>query len=187
MGFKKGMTRTSAARKARKENHKSSGTRSFLPTHDPAPQALDAPPTLSKRESVAVKRIQIENRLRESKKRKRASSLTSETSRKRPRSDIALMRSAEPAILNLEQKWHAVALFMEERGLGEGHVSNAKASAIGKMFGVTGETLRNWTHLVEEGHSLLRNDGSGYFLIFFLSPFHFLLILDSPLLTEVSF
>ncbi len=112
MEFKKGKTRTRAARKARKENHTRSETRSFLPTLDPGPQALDAPPTLSKRDIVAAKRIQIVE-TGEAKKRKRVLSLTSEASRK----DLevrALMRNSESAILNLEQKWHDVALFMEK-------------------------------------------------------------------------
>ncbi len=87
--------------------------------------------------------------------------MTQETSRKRPRADIQYLRSAEPAVLLLEEKWHAVSLFTEARGEGKGHVSNETTNEIGRRFGATGETVRVWATKAEQGQSLMRNDGSG--------------------------
>jgi hypothetical protein len=72
------------------------------------------------------------------------------------------LRSAEPAILKLEEKWHAVSLLTEAREKGNGHVSNELASEIGKKFDVTGDTVRVWAARAEQGQYLMRNDGSGY-------------------------
>jgi hypothetical protein len=156
--------RVKAANTARSKTKSNTGPRAYLPAHDPAPKAIDASPAESKRQTKEVVRLEKFERLKVSKKRKRTSSLTNETSRKRPRADIQILRAAEPAVLQLEGKWHAVSLFTEARGIGNGHVSNEATNEIGRRFGVTGETVRVWATKAEQGQSLVRNDGSGYYL-----------------------
>jgi type IV secretory pathway VirB10-like protein len=162
MPVNKNKKRTKKALKQRSKVRNHTGPRAYLPALDPAPKAIDGPPEANKRQAKAISRLQEFDKLRISKKRKRnENAIVDETSRKRPRSDIASMRFAEPAILKLEERWHAVASFTEQRGKGGGKVTNEIANEIGARFQVTGETVRNWAKKADLGESLMRNDGSG--------------------------
>ncbi len=159
MPLSKRARQTQAAKLKRMATKTNTGPRAYLPVTDPAPKPIDAQPINGIRIPAPVDRL---NLTQGPKKRKRVSSLTIETSRKAPRSDLAVLRIAEPSVIKIEVKWHAVAEFFEARGKGGGIVKNEIANAIAKRYDVTGETLRDWARRVDSGQSLMRDDGSGY-------------------------
>lgn len=166
MPSRRNKKRSEAARQARyKVTYANVGRKAaskHRATSGPPRNPIDAPPAAPTREVIPADRMNIQPSLTGQRKRKRASCLIVETGRKVPRSDIALIRPAEGAFLKCLEKWHAVCLFVEQRGKNGGKVTNSQAALIGAKHGVEGQTVRDWVMKMESGHSLLRNDGSGY-------------------------
>jgi hypothetical protein len=92
-----------------------------------------------------------------------ATSRPTEIARRQPRSVLQRLLYAGDAVSALEERYRAVVQAAEARGAGGGSVGDAKLESIGAKVGLKARQVRRLLDKVDDGQSLVRKPGSGFF------------------------